>query len=446
MKSDELGQKVATFRFGVISDFVGGVRLAHGEKERLLKEKAQRKYDIPGSDRTRVSRATILLWIATYKAGGCRLETLWPRVRADKGTYKGLDNGLRMSVRRLKKEDCRMTVPVILQKLRHAKEIDDSASINLTSLYRFIKNEKLGERGEAEVDRRRFEAEFPNDIWQCDVMHGPMVAVAGVGKRKCYLVAIMDDHSRLITHAQFLLSENYESLRLCLRRAIEKRGLPRKFYVDNGACYRAGDLEQSLALLGIALTHSRPYIPEGRGKIERWFRTVRMNFLPLNAPEGVSFEDICRRLDTWVESYNTSVHSSLQVTPEARFRAGIACVRPAPKDLLAYFRKVEIRRVKKDRTIRVAGRVFEVPLGLMNKNIQARFHEDAPEDVEVYFEDRSYGFVKLVDTHVNARVGREKLTKSCATKRDEVFLNEAPAAPRSGELFGRTTAEVMERE
>ncbi|MCA3087923.1 MAG: transposase [Rhodocyclaceae bacterium] len=268
-------------------------------------------------------------------------------------------------------------------------------------------------------------------------LHGPMVLVPGVGKRKCYLMAIMDDHSRLITHAQFLLSENYESLRLCLRRAIEKRGLPRKFYVDNGACYRAGDLEQSLALLGIALTHSRPYIPEGRGKIERWFRTVRMNFLPLNAPEGVTFEDICRRLDMWVEAYNTSVHSSLQISPEARFRAGIACVRPTPKDLLAYFRKVEVRRVKKDRTIRLDGRIFEVPLGLIDKNIQARFHEDSPEEVEVYFEDRSYGFVKLVDTHINARVGREKLSTSGSARQNHDFPNDMQQSPRSGELFGR---------
>jgi transposase InsO family protein len=435
--NDELALRIATFRFGVISDFVGGVRLARGEKERLLRAKAERKYDIPGSERTRISRGTILLWIAEYKAAGNRLDGLKPKTRIDKGTYKGLDTGLCMAVRRLKKEDCRMTVPVILQKLRHAKEIDSLTPINLTSLYRFIKNEKLAEKSEVEVDRRRFEAEFPNDIWQCDVLHGPMVTVPGTGRRKSYLLAIMDDHSRLITHAQFLLSESYESLRLCLRRAMEKRGLPRKFYVDNGACYRSGDLERTLALLGVALTHSRPYIPEGRGKIERWFRTVRMSFLPLNAPDGVTFEDLNQRLDVWVEAYNSSVHSSLQMAPEARFRAGIACVRPAPKDLLAYFRKVEVRRVKKDRTIRVEGRVFEVPVGLINKSVEARFHEDTPEEVEVYFEGRSHGGVRLVDTRVNLRVGRAGLVRTNAKESKGVGGNEIPNAPRSGELFGR---------
>jgi len=436
MVSEAVALDVATFRFGIISEFVGGAMLARGERSRLLAEKAARKYKIPGSTRTRVSRSAILLWVATYKRGGGRLEGLKPKVRADKGSYPGLEMGLCMAIRRMKKVEPKITVPVMLQRLRHVKELDQSTPFNRASVYRFIKNEKLSEPGTADVDRRRFEAEFPNDIWQCDVMHGPMVKIPGGAKRKAYLIAIMDDHSRLIVCAQFLLAETYESLRLCLRQAIERRGLPRKFYVDNGACYRADALEQTLALLGIALTHSRPYIPEGRGKIERWFRTVRMNFLPLNTPDGTSLEQIQERLATWVDGYNTSVHSSLQTTPEKRFCAGIACVRPAPKDLLSYFRTVQVRRVKKDRTIRLGGKTFEVPLGLMNKNVQARFHDDTPEDVEIYFEDRSYGFVRLVNTHVNAYVGRAGLAAKCTNEPLEIST-ETQRSPRSGELFGR---------
>ena len=439
MVTDAVALEIATFRFGIIAEFVGGATLTRGEKSRLLGEKAARKYKIPGSARTRVSRSAILLWATAYKEGGSRLETLKPKVRVDKGGYRGLETGLCMAIRRLKKEEPTMTVPVMLQKLRHAKELDEATPFKRASIYRFIKNEKLSEAGAADVDRRRFEAEFPNDIWQCDVMHGPMVVVPGGGKRKAYLIAIMDDHSRLIVGAQFLLSETYEALRSCLRQAIERRGLPRKFYVDNGACYRADALEQSLALLGIALTHSRPYIPEGRGKIERWFRTVRMNFIPLNAPEGVTLAQIQERLATWVDAYNTSLHSSLQTTPERRFRAGIACVRPAPKDLLAYFRTVQLRRVKKDRTIRLGGKIFEVPLGLMNKTVQARFHDDAPEDVEIYFEDRSYGYVRPVDVHVNSRVGRAGLAPARVPDSSS-GCEETPAHPRSGELFGRRKA------
>jgi hypothetical protein len=61
------------------------------------------------------------------------------------------------------------------------------------------------------VDRRKFEAELPNDIWQSDVMHGPYVMVEG-RRRKTYLIAFIDDHSRLIPHAAFYLSENLDGL------------------------------------------------------------------------------------------------------------------------------------------------------------------------------------------------------------------------------------------
>lgn len=439
--TEELAMQIATFRFGIIAELVDGTRFEHGEKSSLIRQKASREYTIPGSKRTRLSKAVIQLWLKTYKASGCRIESLKPKRRSDRGVYRGLPAHLCMAVRRLKKEAPRMSVPVMLQKLRQSMEIAENEKVNVSSLYRFIKAEGLSEGTTAEVDRRRFEAEFPNDIWQCDVMHGPLVELDDGRKRKTYLFAIMDDHSRLIVHAEFLLSESYDSLRLCLRKAIEKRGLPRKFYVDNGACYRAADLEQALALLGIALTHSRPYTPEGRGKIERWFRTVRSSFLPVHAAEGLALRSLTARLDAWVEAYNTSTHSSIQTTPEARFRAGIACVRPAPRDLASYFRTIEVRRVKRDRTIRLSGRVFEAPLGLINKSVQVRYHDDKPEDVEVFFEDRSYGFAPLLDVHVNARVGRsyEGSTSPRTKPGAKTDARPEPVAPpvlRSGELFG----------
>lgn len=450
--TEELAMQIATFRFGVIAELVDGTRFEHGEKSRLIKQKASREYTIPGSKRTRLSCAVIQLWLGTYRRSGCRIESLKPKRRADKGVYRGLPAHLCMAVRRLKKESPRMSVPVILQKLRQSMEIDEKEKVNVSSLYRFIKAEGLSEGTTAEVDRRRFEAEFPNDIWQCDVMHGPMVEIEDGKKRKAYLFAIMDDHSRLVVHAEFLLSESYDSLRLCLRKAIEKRGLPRKFYVDNGACYRAADLEQALALLGIALTHSRPYTPEGRGKIERWFRNVRNSFLPIHAADGIALGLLSERLDAWVEAYNTSTHSSIQTTPETRFRAGIACVRPAPRDLASFFRTVEVRRVKRDRTIRLSGRVFEAPLGLINQSVQVRYHGDKPEEVEVFFEDRSYGFAPLLDVHVNARVGRTYTDASSRRTRPGAAVEgpigaEAVRVLRSGELFdGHPARSGIERE
>ena len=166
------------------------------------------------------------------------------------------------------------------------------------------------QREASPVDRRRFEAELPNDIWQSDVMHGPSVSVAGK-KKKAYLIAFLDDMSRLICHAQFYLSENLDAYLDALRQALLTRGLPRKLYVDNGPAFRSLHLQQICASLGIALVHSKPYVHQGRGKIERFFRTTRSDFLP--GFRGASLPDLHETLDAWVSNvYHNREHRSTQ--------------------------------------------------------------------------------------------------------------------------------------
>ena len=255
-------------------------------------------------------------------------------------------------------------------------------------------------------DKRRFESSYPNEIWQCDVMHGPKVKTEH-GQKKTYLCAIIDDHSRLIIQASFSLSEGLESLKDCLRQGIMKRGVPQKFYVDNGACYKALNLEQILAQLGVVLTHSRPYTPEGRGKIERWFRYVRQDFLPMHAHKPMTLDELNERLEDWVDEYNDKPHSSIGTSPYERYKKNLACVRPAPDHLIEYFRLVEFRRVKKDRSIQINNRQFEVPVGLINKRVEARFHKNRPDEVEIFFENCSYGKAVVLDPNVNAHIGRD---------------------------------------
>jgi transposase InsO family protein len=407
MIADDLDMKTATFRFGIIADFVTGARLARGEKERLLGEKAERSYEIPGEQTTRLSRSTILSWVALYKKGGQRIEALMPKTRSDKGTYRSLDTTVRMAIKQLKDENPNYTVPVIIKKLRHGKIVGPTDKINVATIYRFLRQENVTKVSEDAHDRRRFEAAHPGEIWQCDVLHGPMVRETAEGAlKKAYLLAIIDDHSRLIVHAQFYLTETFDTLKDGLRQAIMRRGLPIKFYCDNGSCYRADQLEQTLAALGIALTHSRPYTPQGRGKIERWFGNIRNSFLPMLPKDPLLLGALNEELATWVETYNNTEHSSIKQTPYQRYRENLACIRPAPDRLLDYFRRREHRRVKKDRTVQVGGRILEVPVKLIDKTVDLFFHDDTPDDVEVFFLGLSYGRAVKVDVNVNARVGR----------------------------------------
>ncbi len=430
---DDEAMRIATFRFGVIADLVTSSRFAYGEREKILKQKETREWQIPGSNRSRISRATLISWITAYKKASNNLEALKPKRRSDRGKYRKLDGTLRMAVRRLKTENPHYTLAVIITKLKHERILKHDDKINASSVYRFIKNEKLDEAATEPVDRRRFEAEYPNEIWQCDVMHGPHVKIDGSGgNRKSYLCAILDDHSRLIVHAQFYINETLGALKDCLRLAVAKRGIPQKFYVDNGACYRADNLEQILALLGIGLTHSKPYTPQGRGKIERWFGTVRQSFIPLYANRTLTLNEINERLDSWVDEYNATVHSMTGMTPYDRFKNNLSCVRPAPDNLISYFRNAEFRRVKKDRTVFLDCHVFEVAVGLIDKKVELRFHPENPHDVEVFFEGRSFGKALPLNARVNARIGRDGDVVKNKPREINVTHEDKP---RSGKLF-----------
>jgi putative transposase len=226
----ERKMQMATFRFGVISDFVGGARLHRGEKERLLQEKSERVWEIPGCGRTRISRTTMQDWIRRYERGGRRLEALYPRDRCDQGTSRAFDEEVALSLKKLRLEMPLAPVEVLIREMHQRGHLDAAQTLRRTTVYRFLHRQGLMTPASASPpDRRRFEAEFPNDLWQSDALHGPTVKEGG-RQRKTFLFAFLDDHSRLIPHAQFYLTERLDSYLDALRQALLKRGLPRKCY------------------------------------------------------------------------------------------------------------------------------------------------------------------------------------------------------------------------
>jgi hypothetical protein len=233
------------------------------------------------------------------------------------------------------------------------------------------------------------------------------MARVGEKMRKTYLIAFLDDHSRLVPHGEFYLSEGLVCFLDAFEKCLLKRGLPRKLYVDNGAAYRSHHLEQVCASLGIALIHARPYMPQGKGKIERFFRSVREGFL--TGFKGESLKDLNEAFSLWLEDiYHGRKHGSTGQTPFERFTSNMECLRPAPADLTDHFRKVARRRVAKDRTIILDGKLFEGPVSLIGKQVDLLYHERNMGRVEVRYDGKSYGFIAAVDIHVNCRVKRDR--------------------------------------
>ncbi|MBF0315118.1 MAG: transposase [Oligoflexia bacterium] len=411
MDEKNMKMAIATFRFGVIAEFVTGVSLDRGEQALLLRQKCFRKYKIPYSTSTTITRSTIKKWISDYKAAGEKIEGLMPRTRKDKGHFRSLDEALQMAIKEILKEkiDRPLTGIALILELQHRKYLRPDEEINLSVLYRYLKKQRLLDNGNTN-DRRSFEAPESNVLWQSDIMHGPQVIDHGKLK-KSYLVAILDDYSRLIPHAEFYLSENVSTFKSCLKKAVESRGLPHKLYIDNGACYKSLNLEQVASCLKISIIHTPPYVPQGRGKIERWFRFIRDNFIAV-CPPKLTLGELNERFKDWLISYHQRVHSVTGETPLDRYRSKMRCVRPAPRDLIDYFRMIDFRRVKKDRTFQLNGIVFEAPVRLIDKRIEVRFHQESIEDVEIFYNDLSYGKASILNKVVNYRISRTKIVSA----------------------------------
>ena len=405
MKDNER-EEVALFRFGVISDLVGATRLDHGEFGRLVQEKSGQRWNIPYSGRTRLSPSTIRRWVALYDKSGRQLHALRPATRCDIGASRQVDEDTVLALCRLRKAKPALPVSQLIDEMQDKGLVSPGYTLHLSTAYRILKRSGLsGRPGSDPVDRRRFEAEFPNDIWQSDVMHGPQVLVDGK-KRKSYLIAFLDDHSRMIPHGAFYLSENLASWLEAFRVALATRGLPRKLYVDNGAAFRSRHLEKVCACLGIALTHTPPYTPQGRGKIERFFRTVRSQMIPLVT--GQTLEHLNQAFGDWLQKeYHRRPHSATAQSPLERFSNHLELIRKPPADMDEYFRKEVRRRVNKDRTVSIDGRVYESPTRLIGEQVSLLYHEDTPERVEILLGGQPQGFLVPLDIYINNQVRRE---------------------------------------
>ena len=365
---------VALFRLSVLGPLVSREHLEHGELKRLIRELAGRDYDIPGTDRYRIGEKSIEAWYYAWRRGG--IEALTPKVRSDRGQSK-LPAAIQAALLEAKRVNPRRSIDQLIALLEHSAQAPRGA-VPRSSVHRLLQSHglsrPLGAASEPE-EHRSYEARYAGDIWYGDVMHGPRVPVTG-RVRKVYLVSLMDDASRLLTHSAFCTGEKALDIEGVLKQAVLKRGLPIKLVVDNGPAYRAQTLQGICARLGIHLIYCRPYAPEGKGKLERWHRTLRNQFLSELDPTRIhDLADLNTRLWAWVEQiYHRRIHSSLQgQTPLQRYQQDLPRIRSLGHraerlDELFYHRLP--RKVRKDGTVSYQGQRFEVPYELAGQSVQ----------------------------------------------------------------------------
>lgn len=421
----ERRREVALFRYGLIADLIHLPPATQGLYRRI-EDKAGAEYTIPGTTRTRVAAETIRDWLKRYRAGG--FDALVPKPRADRGRARTIPDAIAERLVAIKEQHPKFSVPVVIEHARASGDIPQHLTLAPSTVHRLLARAGLM-RKDPNVpntnDRRRFAFQRPGELWMSDVMHGPSVMVEGRTKRKTYLIAFLDDATRVIPYAAFAMSESTHAFLPVFKQALLRRGIPERLYVDNGANFRSHHLALVCAKLGVALIHARPYQPQGKGKLERWFRTCRAQLLTRLTDEDIArLEALNRRLWAYVEGdYHHAPHRGLDAeTPLERWAKTAEQVRfPDPElDLDDLFLFECMRRVQKDRIVSLHGVAYEVDAALVGEKVTLRYDPSAPpaRPIQVWHDGARIHDAKPLDAYAN-----------CFVKRHRPSWNLQPDAP-----------------
>lgn len=376
---------VALFRYALIRT-AADESLTTRQRGVLVRELAGMEHTGPFGERVRVSRVTLDRWIRAWRTGG--FDALLPSTRAVQPRTP--EQVLELAAALKRETPARTAAQVAAILTAHGGSAPSARTLQ-RHFARLGLNTHPDATGAAKAFGR-FEAAAPNDRWTGDALHGPVI-----GGRKTYLFAFIDDHSRALVGYRWGHSEDTVRLEAALRGGLAARGVPKSVYVDNGSSFVSAQLMRALACLGIRLVHSRPGEPAGRGKIERFFRTVRDQFLvELSTPEALAQVADLRRLNelftAWVETvYHRREHSETGQGPLERFLAPGPPALPTPAQLHEAFLWEERRTVTKTATVSLHGNVYEVDAALVGRRVELVFDPFDLSDLAVRFQGRDMG-------------------------------------------------------
>lgn len=422
----ERARAVGLFRYSVIRE-AADAGLSTRQRGRLVRELAGREHPGPFGEPVRVSRETIDRWIRTWRRGG--FDALVPTPRRVQPRTPGRVLDLAAA---LKRENPARTAAQVAAILRE----HGGWAPNERTLQRLFVRLELTTRPGGAPPRAfgRFEADAPNARWTGDALHGPTV-----GGRKAILFAFLDDHSRAVMGHRWAHAEDTVRLEAALRAALAARGVPASLYVDNGSAFVDAQLLRACASLGIRLVHSTPGQPAGRGKIERWFRTVREQFL-VEIGSGRALTDLAE-LNTlftaWVETgYHRREHSETGQAPLQRWLAAGPPRLPTPAQLREAFLWSAHRTVTKTATVSLHGNSYQVDAALVGRRVELVFDPFDLTTIEVRWGGRPMGpaVPHKIGRHVHHKARPETAPPPAATGIDYLRLVEA-----------RHTAELADR-
>lgn len=351
--------------------------------------------------------ATLKTWKQMYQKNG--FAALKPKPRIDTGTSRKIDSDLALKIKSLRQEFPDMPVTMLHIKLIKDGYIE-AREISYCTLQRYCKNNPIATNSELEIkDRKAFEAEFVNGIWQADSLYGPFV---GTPPKRAFLQAIIDDKSRKIVSARFYHRDTAANFQKTLKEGIASHGIPQKLFVDNGGPYKNDQLTMICGNLGIVLSHAAVRDGAAKGKIERFNRTLRLKFLStIGKKEKQSLKDLNTALNHWIAQYNASYHSSIKTSPIEAYTAGANDINwfyGDDKKLDELFLNRIYRRVANDATISIDNQKYDVPIEYIGRRVEIKYTPDNKNDIWLVKEKGEFQHLVPTNKVENSKLKRRK--------------------------------------
>ena len=399
---------IALMRYSAIAPLVAGLQEEYSSLEACFRDASIKGVTAPDGTVRHYAPATIEKWYRSYKQDG--FDSLMPSSRSDIGQPRKLDDVLQEQIRYLKSNYPRMSAAAIYRQLRDNGSIL-SGEVSEATVNRYINLLSLQMKLSVSQDMRRYERPHINEVWCGDSSVGPYLKTPDGKKHRIYVIALIDDASRFIVGIDVFFNDNFVNLMAVMKSAVAKYGRPKMFNFDNGSSYKNKQMEMLAARIGTTLNYCKPYTPTAKAKIERWFRTMKDQWMSsLDIREFHSLDELRGNLMAYVQKYNQTTHASLKgLSPQDRFFSEPDYINRLSQHEIENDFLLEIeRRVSVDSVIVIDQIEYEVDCRFSKQRITLRYSPDM-KDIFIVEADGVLTPIRLLNKQDNASVKREKI-------------------------------------
>lgn len=399
---------IALMRYSVIAPLITGLSDNYSSLTAFFYDASAKGVLHPDGTLKHYAPGTIEKWYRNYKDRG--FDALVPTGRIDLGKPRKLDEELQEQIRYLKTNYPRMSASAIYRQL-HDNGSLKHGDVSESTVNRYVNLLALQNKTTNNQDMRRYERPHINEVWCGDTSVGPYLTTPDGKKHKVFIIALIDDASRFIVGIDIFFNDNFINLMSVMKSAVSKYGRPQMFNFDNGSSFKNKQMELLAARIGSIIHYDQPYTPTQKAKIERWFRTMKDQWMSaLDIRDFHSLDELRGNLLAYVQKYNQTVHSSLKgMTPQERFFSEPGRIHRLPDETIESSFLLEIdRRVSSDSVIVIDQVEYEVDCRFARQRIKLRYSPDF-KDIFIVEADGTLTPIRLLNKTENAFVKREKI-------------------------------------